>query len=156
MDYFQGVVADYLRAHRSTFINSEFLLQLDEGKVLGKGRYWYCDIVAVDFSQRGIFLCEVTYSKTVHALIKRLSFWNQHWVALCNGIYRETGIPKDWSVKPWLFIPEERRGILDDKLANIVGIGSEGCQIPRPDITYLEEVMPWKYDNHDREPSRNE
>jgi len=39
MDYFQGVVTEYLVANRASFINSELLIQLDADKIL-KGRNW--------------------------------------------------------------------------------------------------------------------
>jgi hypothetical protein len=42
MDYFQGVVTEYLRADRTIFVNTECLIQLDGGDPPGKGRHWYC------------------------------------------------------------------------------------------------------------------
>jgi hypothetical protein len=67
MDYFQGVVTEFLRANRSTFVNTEYLIQLDEGKLPVKSRHWYCDALAVNFEESTVFLCEVTYSKTMSA-----------------------------------------------------------------------------------------
>lgn len=49
MDYFQGVVTEFLRANRSTFVNTEYLIQLDEVKTPLKARHWYCDALAVNF-----------------------------------------------------------------------------------------------------------
>ncbi len=41
MDYFQGVVTEYLRAKRSVFVNTEFMISLDEGDKPKKDRHWY-------------------------------------------------------------------------------------------------------------------
>lgn len=45
MDYFQGVVTEYLVADRATYVNTEPLIQLDANE-LKKGRHWYCDAAA--------------------------------------------------------------------------------------------------------------
>ncbi len=47
MDYYQGVVTDYLRADRAMFVNTECCIQLDEGNNPDAfpGRHWYCDAV---------------------------------------------------------------------------------------------------------------
>lgn len=45
MDYFQGVVAKYLRADRSCFINPEFLIRGNELKPYDKP-HWYVDVLA--------------------------------------------------------------------------------------------------------------
>ena len=151
MDYFQGVVADYLRADRSTFVNSEFLLQLDKGNSPGKGRHWYCDIVAVNFRDSTIYLCEVSFSKTLHALIRRLTIWSENWPALCAGVSRDSLVPSEWTVRPWLFIPMDRCGVLAEKLPTVIGIGTESYHMPDPKVTALEDVLPWKYHNHVRD-----
>ena len=52
MDYFQGVVTDYLRANRSVFVNTECLIQLDEGNKQLKCRHWFCDAMAVNSLRR--------------------------------------------------------------------------------------------------------
>jgi hypothetical protein len=62
MDYFQGVVTEFLRADRAMFVNTEYLIQLDPGTSLGKGRHWYCDALTINFKDSTVYLCEVTYS----------------------------------------------------------------------------------------------
>ena len=47
MDYFQGIVADYLSADRSMYVKPECCIQLDSGEKLVAGRHWYCDVLAV-------------------------------------------------------------------------------------------------------------
>src|SRR5271157_6537115 len=86
MDYFQGVVTEYLRAKRSVFVNTECLISLDEGDNPKKSRHWYCDVVAVDFKESTVYLCEISYSATVQSLLTRLQAWRKCWSELvpCN------------------------------------------------------------------------
>lgn len=99
-DYFQGVVAEFLRADRSMFVNPEILLQLDPGPSPKKGRYWYCDLMAISLRQKTAYLCEVTYSSSVAALIKRLESWKYHWPDLCLALHRDCGIDPTWVIAP--------------------------------------------------------
>jgi hypothetical protein len=62
MDYFQGVVTEFLRADRAMFVNTEYLIQLEPGSSLAKGRHWYCDALAINFKESTVHLCEVSYS----------------------------------------------------------------------------------------------
>ena len=49
MDYYQGVVTEYLRANRATFVNTECCIQLNPGPHPdNSGPHWYCDAVAVN------------------------------------------------------------------------------------------------------------
>ena len=150
MDYFQGVVTEFLRAKRSIFVNTECLIQLDEGDKQIKDRHWYCDAMAVSIKESTIYLCEITFSATMQSLAARLQGWQANWVELNAAVIRDSGVPSDWRVQPWLFIPQEMRPILDKKLALIKPtLGSEGS-MPTPRITYLESVAPWKYPSWDR------
>ena len=72
-DFFQGVVAEYLRADRGVFVNPEILLQLEPGASPKKGRFWYCDLMAVSLREKMVYLCEVTYATSASALNK----WGQ-------------------------------------------------------------------------------
>jgi len=147
MDYYQGVVIEYLRSHRATFVNPECLIQLDDTKKEpAKGAHWYCDIVAVNFEKRTVFLCEVTYSKTLQALMDRLQAWSSYWPALCEALRRDCRVPKDWKIQPWVFFPEadRRPDAYEKKIALLTNIGAEG-NMPTPKVTYLESVAPWKY-----------
>jgi hypothetical protein len=149
MDYFQGVVTEYLRANRSTFVNTECLIQLDDQPVPAKGSHWYCDAVAVNFIEMRVYLCEVSYSTTLTALIKRLSDWSYNWPAIRNAIHRDCGVSKDWHVVPWLFIPKERRTILDAKVARL-SLRMKDAGMPIPLVKHLEDVVPWKYQTWNR------
>lgn len=144
MDYFQGVVEDYLRSRRSRFVNSECLIQLDPDKER-KGRHWYCDFLTVDFSERTAYLCEVTFARGLQSLTKRLNAWISHWSEVRGAIFRDCGIPEDWAVATWLFVPHEYKAQI---LSRMKWPGQDDFAVPlmpEPRITSLEEVMPWKY-----------
>jgi hypothetical protein len=147
MDYFQGVVAEYLRADRAVFINTECLIQLHEGDAPAKGTHWYCDIVAVNFREKRVYLCEVTYSTTLNALLTRLRAWNSQWPALCDALKRDCKVPEGWEVIPWVFIPRRGRPRLRAKLAEL---NLPVSAISAPRVTCLERVVPWKYQSWNR------
>ncbi len=150
MDYFQGVVTEFLREDRATFVNTEFLIQLELGDKPAKGQHWYCDAVAVSFRDKTAYLCEVTYSKSLNALLGRLEAWSSHWPALRSAIARDCLLQQDWRVRPWLFIPEDRNATLERKLPVLVTLGDGLAHMPKPRVTYLESVVPWKYRSWDR------
>jgi len=145
MDYFQGLVNDYLRARRSLFINTEFMISLDEGSKPKQGRHWYCDALAVDFKAKHLYLCEITYSATMQSLLTRLQAWRNHWGELTSSLFRDTGAPADWAVTPWVFLPKKYESDFRKKLAlNHKTVESE-VPMPEPRITHLEATLPWEY-----------
>jgi hypothetical protein len=155
VDYFQGVVADYLRADRAVFVNTECCIQLNPGANPDtSGSHWYCDAVAVNLRDRAVFLCEVTYSKTLDALINRLSGWNQNWSLVLAALVRDLSVPAEWPVRPWLFIPEERNALLEQKLASFRVPSDDSTRMPRPKVTFLEAITPWKYNSWNRQPDK--
>jgi hypothetical protein len=100
-------LAAYLRADRSVFVNPECCIQLNAAdNPDGSGPHWYCDLLAVDFETRCVWLCEVSYSKSLAALLKRLASWNTHWPALKATLVRACHLEETWQVRPWIFIPE--------------------------------------------------
>ncbi|SRR6266478_575163 len=149
-DYFQGVVAEYLRADRGMFVNPEILLQLDTGASPKKGRSWYCDLMAVSLREKAVFLCEVTYSSSASGLIARLGAWREHWAGLRLALQRDCGVDPAWTVSPWVFLPEDRKAVYHRKLARLGPLGFPG--MPEPKVTFLEHVVPWKYRTWDRQP----
>jgi hypothetical protein len=142
MDFYEGVVRDYLRTDRSLFVNEGCCIQLHEEK-LEKHAHWYCDAVVADFRSQTVFLCEVSYSLHLSDLIKRLKAWNDNWIGVRGGLARESSLPtlasdpKAWNVRPWLFVPLQHLDLLKRNLAQI------GNFTPR--ITPLEMVQPWSY-----------
>lgn len=149
MDYFLGVVTEYLRADRSVFINTELLIQLDLGDSPPKGRSWFCDVAAANFREETLYLCEITYSKSMSALAARFSSWSTHWPEIRRALNRDCGIPATWQIKPWAFIPTGYHDTLKKRLAAITPREDEHA-MPAPLITYLESVVPWKYKSWDR------
>ncbi|MBU2676472.1 MAG: hypothetical protein KJP16_05260 [Gammaproteobacteria bacterium] len=149
MDYFQGVVTEYLVADRAAFVNSELLIQLDLDEPK-KGRHWYCDAAAVDIREETLYLCEVTYSKSMTGLSRRLLAWDEHWKELRNALARDCGIPESWQVQPWAFIPKGYDEALKSRIAPLSGIERGADAMPYPLITFLENVVPWNYVTWDR------
>jgi hypothetical protein len=147
MDYFQGVVTEFLRADRAVFVNPECLIQLDIGKSPLKDRHWYCDVVAVNFRQSAVYLCEVTYSKTLSALLHRLRAWDTHWSAISAAIARDCAVPSTWRIQPWVFIPKKTHETqYSVKLGQFVVPRTAHGQMPLPRVTFLDDVTPWSYD----------
>jgi hypothetical protein len=149
-DYYQGIVYDYLRADRSVFINTECTIQIEAGDQPPKGKSWICDAIAADFRAKTVFLCEVTYSESLQALLKRLSAWNDHWNEISEALIDEkyNNLPKNWEVMPWLFIPKHLEAKLKQGLGKIKETSGELKF--KHKITILENVQPWKYRNWDR------
>lgn len=150
MDYFQGVVTEYLRANRSTFVNTEYLIQLDEGKTPLKSRHWYCDALAVNFEHSTVYLCEITYSKTMSALLGRLQAWAAEWEGVCEAIARDSKLTGEWAFQPWVFVPEDSQPLLLRKLESGSNPGLPRSGMPSPVISTLESVAPWNYCSWDR------
>ncbi len=151
MDYYQDVVAEYLRADRCVFINHEFTIQLDEGVAQPeKERSWICDLVSVHFRKKTVFLCEVTYSRSLSALIKRLKSWSQNWPDIVRALQRDTCISADFKVRPWIFIPESLTEAFVKKFH------ASGAKFETPPlITTLEMTVPWRHRTWDRRGENN-
>ncbi len=151
MDNFEGVVVQYLRADRALFLNTQCCIQLNEGANPDtSGPHWYCDALAVDFRHRRVFLCEISYAASLSALLKRLTEWHANWPALCAALVRDSHVPRDWLVQPWLFVPDNLRKKLEEKLALLGSTVDSSVTMPAPRITLLEDVVPWKFRSWDR------
>lgn len=146
MDYYQGVVVDYLRADRAVFVNTECCIQLKEGKTPAKNEHWYCDALAIDLRGEGgptAFLCEVSYAVGLGKLIRRLKMWSENWAGVKAALERDCAIPQAWPLRVWLFVREEAVPGLVQKL-NTLNV-PEGHPVFVPRITPLESVPPWRY-----------
>lgn len=142
MDYYQGIVAEYLDADRSVFLNSECYIQLMSGPNPPKGTMWYCDILAINLREKAAYMCEISFSKGLSALVERLAAWDREWTGVRTALQRDCSIPVEWPIKPWVFIPGVRWPVLKRKL--------KVESIPYPRVTYLEEIVPWKYSSDNR------
>ena len=105
MDYYQGVVQEYLTADRRIFISPEYLIDLDEGRGSQKGRSWFVDILAIDFSDSTVTLCEVTLSKTPSALLTRLRGWSNAWLEVQHCSASTSRLPTGMTFAVRVFTP---------------------------------------------------
>jgi hypothetical protein len=90
VDYYEGVVVDYLRTDRAVFVNTECRIQLIPADPPDAGTHWYCDAVAVDFRSHTVFLCETSYAKDLGLLKKRLKAWNDNWDGVVDALRRDS------------------------------------------------------------------
>jgi hypothetical protein len=150
MDYFQGVVTEYLRAKRSCFVNTEYMINLDPDGTYAKDRHWYCDAIALDFEDSSIHLCEITYAKTLHSVAKRMQFWCNHWEDVLAALHRDSALKGEWQVWPRIFIPEELKSTLELRIRSIRWPEQCAKRMPSPIVTTLEQVLPWKYRSWNR------
>jgi hypothetical protein len=147
MDYYETVMTHYLRSDRALFLNTECCIQLNEGNPDSSGLHWYCDAVAVDFRSHTVFLCEISYSKGLSSLTKRLKGWHDEWERVCLALARDSFLDNSWSFRPWLFVPEHLVSLLLRRLDEI-----RDGQRPKfsPRVTSLEMIQPWKYQSWNR------
>lgn len=123
-------------------MNTECCIQLNEAdNPDNSGPHWYADAVACDFGSSTIFLCEVTFSLSLGALLKRLAGWNANWLELKTALVRDSKVPANWDVRPWLFVPEQ---LIPPLLQKLQALSPQPTQFT-PRITPLEMVQPWKY-----------
>ena len=154
MDYYESVVVNYLRADRTLFLNTECCVQLkqsdnpDSTDRFRIGPHWICDAVACDFRKRYIFLCEISYGARLVDLIKRLTAWHENWDLVCQALVRDSYLPKDFRVRPWLFVPTEKVPLLKKWRAAISSSGQAPKFVPL--VTTLDMVQPWRYSSWNR------
>jgi hypothetical protein len=63
---------------------------------------------------------------------------------------RDCSIPEEWRLCPWVFIPKEHNTIFDAKYLRLATFGDGVSEMPKPRVTHLESVVPWKYRSWDR------
>jgi hypothetical protein len=96
----------------------------------------------VNLREKAVYLCEISYSKGLSALVDRLRAWDKNWQEFCGALRRDCSIPLDWPITPWIFIPEDRWPTLEKKL--------KIERLPHPRVTYLEKIAPWTYSSDSR------
>jgi hypothetical protein len=107
--------------------------------------------MAINIREHTVYLCEVSYSKTLHALVRRLEAWSREWPKLCNAIVRDYLLsesePVPWRFQPWVFVPETLRPTLTQRLAALASSSSSaGTDVmPAPKVYSFEEVGPWNF-----------
>ena len=145
MDYYQGIVADYLSADPAMFVKPQCCIRLSPKGRPRKGEHWYCDILAVNLRTQTAYLCEVTYSQTLATLVKRLGDWAAHWPAVRAALVRDNHVPSGWRVRPWLFVPGAQAGAASGKIAKLSSPYDDSESMPEAKVTKLEDVPPWLY-----------
>ena len=151
MDYFQGVVVEFLRADRAVFVNTECCIQLNHhANPDSSGAHWYCDALALNLRSNEVYLCEVSYAQKLGALTKRLEGWARDWPRLRQALVRDSSVDASWHVRPWLFVPGEFRELANEIVAKLSNTGDAPGQMPTPHVTALESVLPWKYKSWNR------
>ncbi len=140
MDYFQGVVLEYLRADRSCFVNPEFWIRGNLKSAHDKP-HWFVDVLALQMERKEVWLCEVTYAKQPRALIQRLKDWKAHWTTINQTLKEDTFIDKDWPLIPWVFGAPDTLKVVDPVLKDL---------FPEGKSMSLDKVLPWLYCNYDR------
>jgi hypothetical protein len=129
-------------------VNTECCIQLNPGENPDtSGPHWYCDAVAVDFRNKHVFLCEISYSAQLSDLAKRLKGWHENWTKVCEALKRDCALPESWPVRPWLFVPEYLVPLLQQRLDQFQS-GQPLNFVPL--ITTLEMVQPWHYRSWNR------
>jgi hypothetical protein len=145
MDYYQGVVVEYLRADRSLFVNTECCIQLNRNPNPDlSGPHWYCDALAINLRDKEVLLCEISYAKGLSALFKRLKEWEVHWKSVRLALERDCNIDPTYKVRPWIFAPSDLLNKYESQFMALKFDDNE-CR-----TTKLEDVQPWKYCSWDR------
>ena len=152
MSQYESVVIEYLRADRSLFLNLGCFIETPgaENPARVGPYYWSFPIVAADFHKEAILLCEVSYGQALGGLYKRIEGWSNHWHQLCEALGRELNIPKTWSIRPWLFVPDDSIPKVVKKIDGVRSANPGVALFPDPIITPLEMVQPWKYNSSTR------
>lgn len=149
MDYYQGVVREFLQTDRSMFVNEELIIDLDydgnrpQGKN-AKGRHWICDLAAINQREKVMYQGEVTTNKSLSSLIQRFTSWSKIWPLLVESLIRDSHLDIEWEVLPWAFIPKESSDLFYKRMGMIENISNKPKQMPLPKVTCLEDVVPWK------------
>jgi hypothetical protein len=146
MDYFQGVVMEYLRADRSCFVNPEFWIRGNLERPHERP-HWFVDVLAVSMRDKAVYLCEVTYAKQPRALARRLHSWRQHWEVINETLKHDAFIDKEWPLVPWVFAPPTTLDFIKVELFKL---------FPEARTTNLETVLPWLYCTYDRKPEAHD
>lgn len=146
MDYFEGVVFEFLRADRTLFINTQCCIQLNPSDNPDtSGPHWYCDAIAVCIKRKTAYLCEITYASSPHSLFKRIKAWDSNWALVRKALARDSGVPEEWTVIPWIFVPNSNIPKVE-----VFTFTLPAGNMPRPKIQSLESVMPWLYRSWNR------
>jgi hypothetical protein len=138
MSHYEEIVAEYLCFGRTRFVSPGFSLDLGGVGPHGKGRNWWIDVLAVDFKEQTIYLCEATFARHPTYMFARLRAWTAVWPEICENLFRVTHAPHSWTVKPWIFTPNDLKSRIELGIAAI-----RDCPFDYK-WTAFEDIVPWK------------
>jgi len=138
LSYYEEIVAEYLCAKRTRFVSPNYCLDIGDAGPHGKDRSWWIDVLAVDFDERAIFLCEATFAQKPVYMFRRLRRWASIWPEIELCARRLTGAPDHWRVEPWVFMPKDLKATFDKGFAAIIDSPFSVTW------TAFEDIVPWK------------
>ena len=107
--------------------------------------------MAANFREQRIYLCEVTYSTTLHPLLHRLRDVDNELVSSLLSHHSRLLRAERLEDPAVVFVPKRSRAVLEKKLKSMTNVGDVDGNMPMPLIKDLEEVAPWEY-SYDRTP----
>jgi hypothetical protein len=144
MDYYEGVVGDFLSSDPTVFVKPQCPIQLRPGPRPAAGEHWYCDVVALSFRDPvTIFLCEVTTDVKAKRLIGRLHERDAYWPEVRAALARDNLLLPGWRVRPWALPPAAGADVLSRGISGFMVQAPGPDRMPRPLVTCLEDVAPW-------------
>jgi hypothetical protein len=131
MSHYEEIVAEYLCFGRTRFVSPGFSLDLGGVGPQGKGRNWWIDVLAVDFKEQTIYLCEATFARNPTYMFARLRAWTVVWPEICENLFRITHAPHSWTVKPWIFTPYDLKLRIEPicEAVSVLLIGNSGLSL---------------------------
>ena len=72
MSHYEKIIGEYLCYEQTRFVSPGFGLNLGGVGPHGKGRNWWIDVLAVDFKDETIYLCEATFAQKPKYMLQRL------------------------------------------------------------------------------------
>jgi hypothetical protein len=94
MSYYEEIVAEYLCSERTRFVSPGFNLDLGGAGPFGKGRNWWIDVLAIDFKDKTVYLCEATFAKQPNYMFHRLRTWAALWSEIRVNLFHVTQAPR--------------------------------------------------------------
>jgi hypothetical protein len=138
MDFYQGVVAEYVASNRAYFVSGEFMIPRKAGG------YFLVDLVAISPSEQHVYLCEVTYSQRIANIIRKVKCYHQERDDIQAQLFKIAGISTNWKLMPWLFVLAKHHKTIDARLR-------VECPNWHVRIDDLETVGPWNFPSGYRE-----
>ena len=138
MSYYEEIVAEYLCSDRTRFVSPSFNLDLGGAGPFGKGRNWWIDVLAINFRNETLYLCEATFAQQPNHMFRRLKAWAALWSEIRENLFHVTHAPSSWNVVPWIFAPASLESKIKQGIEAIPNCPFD-CK-----WTAFEDIVPWK------------